>query len=50
MSTIFLKDKSNGFRVPQFEPAYIRKKVIIHIEIWLRSVVKYSICGGKIKS
>ena len=46
MSTIFLKDKINGFCVPQFQLACIRDTTYSSHKIWLSCVVKYNICGG----
>ena len=50
MSKIFLKCKINGVHVPLFQLSYINDTTHTSLEtFWLRCVVKYIICGGKIE-
>ena len=50
MSTRFLKYNINGVSVPQFQLDYIYNKTNPSYKNWFSFVVKYIICGGKIKS
>ena len=48
MSTIFSKDRINGFRVTQYQTSYIRDTTNSSQKIWLSCVEKYIICSWEL--